>query len=183
MLEFVLGRNEFVKCRKEFISREIFIWILFEILGAAFVFIMTMVFIKASKNLNNSFYAITLLAWLIFSIICNIKNRKIIEKSINDKVNFLEKKNMLGKCRVEVMNYGLKVEYNEGIEERVYPWKIIREIFSFRGNIYIYISSIDYISIPKEAFKNSEDRISFLNKINNDRNNVRERILAIIGLA
>lgn len=183
MLEFILGKNEFVKCRKEFISREFFIWILFEILGAVFVFIMTMVFIKVSKNLNNSFYAITLLAWLIFSIICNIKNRKIIEESINEKVNFLESKNMFGKCTVEVMSHGLKIKYNEGIEERMYPWKIIREISSFRGNIYIFISSIDYISIPKEAFRNSEERVSFLNKINNDRNNVRERILSIIGLA
>lgn len=183
MLEFILGKNEFVKCRKEFISREFFIWILFEILGAVFVFVMTMVFIKASKNLNNSFYAITLLAWLIFSIICNIKNRKIIEESINEKVNFLESKNMFGKCTVEVMSHGLKIKYNEGIEERMYPWKIIREISSFRGNIYIFISSIDYISIPKEAFRNSEERVSFLNKINNDRNNVRERILSIIGLA
>ncbi|MDZ5254688.1 YcxB family protein [Clostridium sp. LIBA-8841] len=183
MLEFILGKNEFVKCRKEFISREFFIWILFEILGAVFVFVMTMVFIKASKNLNNSFYAITLLAWLIFSIICNIKNRKIIEESINEKVNFLESKNMFGKCTVEVMSHGLKIKYNEGIEERMYPWKIIREISSFRGNIYIFISSIDYISIPQEAFRNSEERVSFLNKINNDRNNVRERILSIIGLA
>ena len=32
-------------------------------------------------------------------------------------------------------------------------------------------------------FKNKEERISFLNKISSDRNNVRERILSIIGLA
>ena len=82
MLEFVLNKNEFVKCRKEFIIREIFFWTLFEIIGAIFVFIMTMVFIKANKNLNNSFYFITLLAWFIFSIMCNIKNKKIIERDI-----------------------------------------------------------------------------------------------------
>ncbi|EGT3614826.1 YcxB family protein [Clostridium perfringens] len=183
MLEFILGKNEFIKCQKDFISREFLIWTLFELLGAVFVFIMSMVFIKASKNLNNSFYVVTLFAWLIFSIICNVRNKKIIEESISEKVNFLEQKDMFGKCRVEVMNYGLRIEYNDGVAERVYPWKIVREIFSFRENIYIYISSIDYLSIPKEAFKNNEERNSFLNKISNDRNNVRERILSIIGLA
>ena len=40
MLEFVLNKNEFVKCRKEFIIREIFFWTLFEIIGAVFVFII-----------------------------------------------------------------------------------------------------------------------------------------------
>lgn len=182
MLEFVLNKNEFVKCRRDFIGREFLIWTLFEIIGAIFVFIMTMVFIKASKNLNNSFYVVTLAAWLIFSIICNIKNKRIIEKSIEEKVEFFESKDMFGSCKVEVMLNGLRIEYN-GTTERVYPWKIIREIYSFKDNIYIYISSIDYIAIPKEAFKNNEERITFLNKINNDRNNVRDRILSIIGLA
>ncbi len=91
MLEFVLNKNEFVKCRKEFISREFFFWTLFEIIGAVFVFIMTMVFIKASKDLNNSFYFVTLLAWFIFSIVCNIKNKKIIERDIEEKVRILRK--------------------------------------------------------------------------------------------
>ena len=113
MLEFVLNKNEFVKCRKEFISREIFFWTLFEIIGAVFVFIMTMVFIKASKDLNNSFYFVTLLAWFIFSIVCNIKNKKIIERDIEEKVRFLENKNMFGNCKVEILVNGIRIEYNE----------------------------------------------------------------------
>lgn len=161
MLEFVLNKNEFVKCRKEFISREIFFWTLFEIIGAVFVFIMTMVFIKASKDLNNSFYFVTLLAWFIFSIVCNIKNKKIIERDIEEKVRFLENKNMFGNCKVEILGNGIRIEYNEGAVERIYPWKIIREVFSFKENIYLFISSIDYVSIPKGAFKNKEERISF----------------------
>ncbi len=183
MLEFILNKNEFVKCRRDFISREFFFWILFEIIGAIFVLIMTMVFIKASKNLNNGFCFITLLVWLIFSIVCNIKNKRIIERNIEEKVKFLENKNMFGNCKVEVLSNGIRIGYNGGVVERIYPWKIIREVFSFKENIYIFISSIDYVSIPKGAFKNKEERISFLNKISNDRNNIRERILSIIGLA
>lgn len=182
MLEFVLNKNEFVKCRKDFISREFFFWALFEIIGAIFVFVMTMVFIKASKNLNNSFYMVTLLVWFIFSMVCNIKNKRIIESNIEEKVKFLENKEMFGKCKIEVISNGIRIKYN-GVVERIYPWKIIREVFSFKGNIYIFISSIDYVSIPKDAFKNNKERISFLNKISSDRNNVRERILSIIGLA
>ena len=183
MLEFVLNKNEFVKCRKDFISREIFFWTFFEIIGAIFVFLMTMVFIKASKDLNNSFYFVTLLAWFVFSIVCNIKNKRIIECNIEEKVKFLESKDMFGNCKIEVLSNGIRIEYNEGAVERIYPWKIIREVFSFKENIYLFISSIDYVSIPKGAFKNKEERISFLNKISSDRNNVRERILSIIGLA
>ena len=183
MLEFVLNKNEFVKCRKDFISREIFFWTFFEIIGAIFVFLMTMVFIKASKNLNNSFYVVTLLAWFIFSIVCNIKNKRIIERDIEEKVRFLENKNMFGNCKVEILSNGIRIVYNGGAVERIYPWKIIREVFSFKENIYIFISSIDYVSIPKGAFKNKEERISFLNKISSDRNNVIERILYSIGLA
>ena len=110
MLEFVLNKNEFVKCRKEFIIREIFFWTLFEIIGAIFVFIMTMVFIKANKNLNNSFYFIKLLAWFIFSIMCNIKNKKIIERDIEEKGRFLENKNMFGNCKVQILANGIRIE-------------------------------------------------------------------------
>ncbi|MGM8317377.1 YcxB family protein, partial (plasmid) [Clostridium perfringens] len=95
-------------------------WTLFEIIGAVFVFIMTMVFIKASKDLNNSFYFVTLLAWFIFSIVCNIKNKKIIERDIEEKVRFLENKNMFGNCKVEILGNGIRIEYNEGAVERIY---------------------------------------------------------------
>lgn len=183
MLEFVLEKNEFERCRKDFISREFLFWIFFEIVGAIFVLIMTMVFIKASNNLNNSFYFFTLLAWIIFSIICNRKNKRIMEQDIEEKVRFLDNKGMFGPCKVEILNDAIMIKYNDGKVERTYPWKIVREVFSFKGNIYLFISSIDYVSIPKEAFQNKKERISFLNKISNDRNNVKERILSIIGLA
>lgn len=183
MLEFVLKKDEFIKCRRDFISREFLIWIFFELIGTVLVFIMTMVFIKANKNLNESFYVITLIGWGIFSIICNNKNKKIIEQDIQEKVDFLEKRNMFGDCIVEVLNDGLKISYNDGISGRIYPWKIVREVFSFKENVYIYISSIDYLSIPKYAFKNLEERKLFLKKISTDRNDIKERLLSIIGLA
>ncbi|MGG5463179.1 YcxB family protein [Clostridium sp. B9] len=183
MLEFILDKDEFIRCRRDFTSREFLFWILIELLGAVFVFIMTMVFIKASENLNNSFYFVTLLFWIIFSVICNRKNKKTMEDDIQNNVEFLEQKNMFGKCKIEIMSDGLRVEYNNGVAGRMYPWKIIREVFSFKENVYIYISSIDYLSIPKEAFENKAHRLSFLNKISSDRNNVKERILSIIGLA
>ena len=47
MLEFVLNKNEFVKCRKEFIIREIFFWTFKNIYEAN----------KLSKKIdNNSLY-------------------------------------------------------------------------------------------------------------------------------
>ncbi|WP_300348126.1 YcxB family protein [Clostridium sp.] len=182
MLEFILDKNEFIDCRRDFISREFLFWVLFELIGAVFVFIMTMVFIKANKNLSETFYLVTLSVWIIFSIICNRNNKKLIQKDIQNKLNLLEERNMFGPCIIEVSSDGINVIYNNGITGRRYPWKIVREVFSFKKNIYIYISSFDYLSIPKNAFKNEEERNGFLNKINSDRNDIKERLLSIIGL-
>ncbi len=96
-----------------------------------------------------------------FSIVCNIKNKKIIERDIEDKVKFLENKNMFGNCKVEILRNGIRIEYNEGAVERIYPWKIIREVFSFKENIYFFISSIDYVSIQKELSKTKKSVFLF----------------------
>lgn len=182
MLDFILDKNEFIKCRRDFIDREFLFWILFEIIGAFFVFIMTMVFIKANKNLNENFHLVTLSLWVIFSIICNRNNKKLIQKDIQAKLNILEERNMFGPCIINISSEGINVTYNNGITSRIYPWKIVREVCSFKKNVYIYISSFDYISIPKNAFKNEEERNVFLNKINNDRNDIKERLLSTIGI-
>lgn len=155
--DYEVGGSIYIK--KEFLNR---LWL--EGLGILFVILMTSVILLANEKLSGSIYALSIGAWIIFCIVCNIKIKKELLVDLKKKTKGYEDQDMFGQCSLNVEEDGIVLLMNG--KTRKYSWKLIKSIKKIKGNIYIFISSVDYIFIPKEAFKkiNVDDVIKQLNE-------------------
>lgn len=167
MITFNFTKENYTKGRMIQINREFAGRVLLELLGAIFVIVMTNVVLNANKQLSESIYLLTISGWIVFCVVCNIKIKKELVKQIEEKINSFEKQDMFGKSTMNFIEEGICVELNGN--KRIYPWNIIRDLKSVKGNLYIYIGSIDYLVIPEEAFK-QDNAQGFIKKMNNFKN-------------
>ncbi|MPQ42188.1 hypothetical protein [Clostridium tarantellae] len=160
MLCFNLTKELYKKCRVKYINYELRYQVLLEFIGCILVIIMTRLFLVNNKNFSDILYIITLGGWGVFSLYCNIKNKKILLKKIEKDIKLFEELNMFGQCSVELLNEGLNVKYNS--KTKIYPWNIIKNALIINNDLYITISSVEHIIISQKAFNKDKSSKDFI---------------------
>lgn len=174
MLKFNFSEDNYSECRRILKNREWLKRITLEFLGIIFAVMMTTIVLIANKDLSKWWYSVTIIVWIIFSIICDYKFNLEFTKDLNKKIKKYRKQNMFGESNLEFSQEGIILKLNRN--KRVYPWKIVRSIKFIKGNLYIFIGSSDYVSIPREAFKAIEET-EVIKQINSYRNNFLKELI------
>lgn len=153
MLDFILTKENYLLCRKMHMRYEFFFRVAIELIGIALVIVMTTIVLKANK-LPISIYFLTMGAWIVFCIFCNYKINKENMKEIEKTISLYDDINVFGHNTLSILENGLSF-YNSK-HMRVYPWDIIAKIKIINGNLYIVISSIEYICVPNGAYNEAK---------------------------
>lgn len=107
------------------------------------------------------------IVWVIFySKYYKMRAKKHIEKLIKEGKNI----GVLGQHSILLTKNGITAI--KGSSKSKMNWRSIENISETEEHIYIYIGSIEAYMIPLRAFKNEEEKIAFINKLNEyHRNN------------
>lgn len=151
IVEFNFTKDIYKAGGLTYIKREFFNRLWLEGLGIIFIILMTSVILLANKKLSVGIYALSIGAWIIFCIVCNVKIKRELMVELEKKVKAYQEQDMFGLSSLNTEDDGVILHMNN--KTRKYGWKLIKNTKKIKGNLYIFISSVDYIFIPKEAFK------------------------------
>lgn len=151
VVEFNFTKEDYRGGGEQYIKKELLNRLWLEGLGVIFVIIMTTVILIANKNLTNIIYLLSIGAWIIFCIVCNVKIKKELLAALEKKIKSYDEQDMFGLSSLNIDEDGIVLYLND--KKRKYTWKLIKYNKNIKGNLYIFISSVDYIFIPEEAFE------------------------------
>lgn len=171
MLDFILTKENYLMCRKMHMRYEFFFRLAIELIGIALVIVMTTIILKVNR-LPISVYFMTMGGWIVFCIFCNYKISKENMKEIEKIIGVYDNINVFGHNTLSILENGLSF-YNSKYM-RIYPWDIIAKIKIINGNLYIVISSIEYICVPNGAYNEIKFK-QFIREIESKRRSFIER--------